>query len=431
MKKNLILIFLLLSFFSVAHGKPIPISSLSRISIQGVINPGSASYIQMGIDRSVTSGAKALIIELDTPGGLLSSTRDIVKSISASPIPIIIFVHPGGARATSAGAIISISSHVVAMSLGTNIGAATPVSMTTTTKNTEDLAAKAKNDTAALIRAQATLRGRNVDLADEIVRKASSLSAKEALKKNIIDYIAKDLDDLMEQLDGKKVSFNAKEFIFQTKSVKKDMISFIDSNYSQKFLNLVADPNISTLLMALGGLAMYIFVNSGFSSILTGVFGIFALLLAFISLQTIPINVGAVMLLVVGIVLLIAEVFIASFGFLTISGLAAITVGSMFLVDTGYADIHVSGWLIGSILVTISIIALTIGFLFSKEKRIEGGYDPFRNVKGVVRALDKGNRSGKVFIEGEIWNFVSEEEMNIGDKVIVSKKQGLVLTVKK
>lgn len=437
MKKNLILFLTLFSFCSIAYGETIPIRKFTKIKVSGVINPGTVSYIQMGIDKTVAQGGEALIVELDTPGGLLSSTRDIVKAISLSPVPLVIFVYPGGARATSAGAIISIASHIVVMAPGTNIGAATPVVIGGSGEQKKDkekngdMERKMKNDTAAFVRAQATLRGRNVDLADEIVNKAVSLSAKEALEKDIIDYIAKDMNDLLLQLDGKKLSFNSKKFVFKTKGVQEESITFIDASYAQKFLSLIANPTISTMLMALGGLCIYIFVNSGFSSILAGAIGFLSIILAFISFQTIPINVGAIALLLLGIVLLIAEVFVTSFGFLAVAGMAAIAAGSIFLVDTTHADIQVSLWLVGSTLFAITVIVFVIGFLFSREKRIEGGYDPFHDATATVRELDEGNRSGKVFINGEIWNFISEEEVKLGDEVKISKKQGLTLTVKK
>ena len=420
-------IFTLSLYFFSTYGAQ---ASLSLIEIDGTINPGNASFIQDAIQKASETKKQALIIRMNTPGGLLSSTRSIIQSFSTSPIPIIMYISPSGASATSAGAILMISSHINAMAPGTNIGAAHPVA--TGGKNIEgDLGKKATNDTAALVRAQAKLHLRNVKIAEEIVTKSISLTAIEAKKQKIVDYIAKDINELLQKLDGKEIKKKNGSIFLQTKQLTIKDLEKIEMNGSQKFLHLIADPNISTLLMTLGGLGIYAEISSGFSLIFPGFFGVIALILALVSLQTLPINVGGVILFFLGIVLIIAEGFVTSFGALTIGGLAAITIGALFLIDVHSADLQVSISLLLSLLGSIGLVAAFIAYSFAKEKRGDKIANELVGKEATVISISKEGDSGRVSIFGETWNFITTEKLVINEVVIVTKQKGLELNIKK
>ena len=406
-------------------------SSLGYIDISGTINPGSANFIQTSISQAVKNNDIALIIRLNTPGGLLSSTRDIIQFISESPIPVVLYVAPGGASATSAGAIIGISSHVLAMAPGTNIGAAHPVD--SGGKDIEgDMANKVTNDTGALVRAQAQLRKRNVNLIEQLVTKSVSLPAEEAVAKKVVDFIATDFDHLLKQLDGRTV------FVEKTNSSAKlsvppsITIHTIEMSLGQKFLHLIANPNISTMLLALAGIALYSEVSSGFTLIIPGVLGLFCGLLAFVSLQMLPINVGGVLLFALGIVLLIAEAFIVSFGALTAAGIGAIFLGALFLIDPAGGSIQVSMDVLVPILVGIGVVVGLIAYIFAKDrKKVAKTLDPVVGKSGVVVSIQGDGKSGTAQVQGELWHFVSETALNKGDEVTARSVRNLVIHVVK
>ena len=404
---------------------------IGLIEVSGTINPGSASYIGTSIEHAQEKGLQALIVKLDTPGGLLSSTRDIVRYISTADIPVIMYVAPGGARATSAGAIISVASHLVAMEPGTNIGAATPVA--SGGKDIEgDMGAKAKNDTAAMIRGQAKQRGRNEKAAEELVTEAKSLSAEEAVKQKLAELLVDNMSQLLEKLDGREIRLHGdRKLTLETSHLSATTLTRIPMTHSQQFLHLVANPNISTLLMALGGMAIYAEVSSGFSLIIPGTIGIILLLLGFVSLQMLPINVGGALLLLLGLVLIAAESRVASFGVLSISGMVALGIGAMFLVDTSQADMQVSMGLLLPILAALGIISAIVSIMFAREKRMRKNFDPVDGAEAEVREVNEDGRSGKAFVQGETWNFVSDEPMKVKEKAVVVGYQGLRLQLRR
>lgn len=404
---------------------------IHMVEVNGSINPGSATYIMENLREANSSQAQAFILKLNTPGGLLNSTRDIIQSFSQSNIPVIVFVTPGGASATSAGALIAISAHIAAMSAGTNLGAAHPVgSGGEDVKGT--MGEKVTNDTAALARAQAALRGRNLETAELIVTKSKSLSAEEALKANVINFIANDVNDLLRQIDGKKIKIQNNELIFQTKNSAQEIV-FKEMNLKQKFIHFISDPNISTLLIALGGVALYAEISSGFSIIAPGVFGVFCFVLGFISLQTLPINIGGAILFVLGFALLIAEAYITSYGLLTLAAMVSILLGGLFLIDPGAGSMRVSFTILIPLLSAIGFVCAFIAYQIAKDRlhSLNSKKDPVIGKSGKITLVSGDGKSGSVLVNGEIWKFESHENLQAGDEIHVKNVHGLKLNVER
>lgn len=396
------------------------------IRINGTINPGSAAHIAFAIQAAEDRKSTALIMYLDTPGGLLSSTRQIVQDISNSKVPVVVFVSPSGASATSAGAIIAVSSHIVAMAPGTNIGAAHPVESTGEDIK-GDMNAKATNDTAAFVRAQAKLRNRNVELAGKLVTESISLSAEEAQKQGIADIIVSDKIELYKSLQGKKVDLpgGISTTIAFDSNFSDDPLAM---KWSHSFLHSISNPTISALLLALGGFAIYTEVASGFSLIAPGVIGIILMILAFISFSTLPITVGGVVLLVVGVGLAVAELFVAS-GVLSFAGIIAIILGLLFLIDPASSSISVSWLIFGPIFTAVIIIAGVSAYLLSKEKslKITSKVHPLIGKQAEVMTVDESSYAGQVKISGEIWNFKSDKPVTTGEKIAVIRVEGFTV----
>lgn len=397
---------------------------MQLIEVNGSINPGSASYITESIRKAEAEGAEALILRLNTPGGLLSSTRDIIQGISSSKIPVITYISPGGASATSAGALITLSSHVAVMAPGTNIGAAHPVG-----GQGEEvkgpMGEKVTNDTAALARSQAELRGRSPEAAARIVTKSESFSPEEALKAKVIDFIASDQENLLAQLKGRKVKIAAGEVTLAAAvaPVTREM------NLKQKFLHLIADPNISTMLIALGGLAIYAEISSGFTVLVPGIFGLFCLLLGFVSLQTLPVNVGGALLFGLGFALLVAEAFVTSYGLLTAAALVALFLGGLFLMDPATTDMRVSLSLLIPMIGSVGFIMAIIGFMLYREKKGLGTADVV--VGTIAKVATSQGFSGTAYANGELWSFDSEETLQPGDEARVQELKSMRLKLKK
>jgi membrane-bound serine protease (ClpP class) len=411
-------------------------STVIHMEIEGSINPAGLDYLKSGIALAESKKASLIVIRLDTPGGLLNTTRSIVQEISKSKVPVAFWVSPAGASATSAGAIISIGSHLIFMSPGTNIGAAHPVG-----PQGKDIDGamkdKAVNDTVAFVKSMAKLRGRNEALAAKIVSKSESLTPEKALKEKLIDGVVDDLSGLFKSANGKKVKVGEGKEVEIAISENPEVIK-LDMTMGQSFLHLVSNPNIAYILMMLGGLGIYVEITNP-GALIPGIIGAVCILLAFISLQTLPINTGAIGLIVLGIGMLIAEPFVPSFGALTIGGLAALVIGSLFLIDTSASDLSVSLPLIvgvvGGIGVIVIFIAKSVVAAFRRPKN--DGYGVEQKV-GEVFELDSEavhhegiKSSGRLKIRGEIWQFESEDVLNEKDEVTVISEKGLVLKVKK
>ncbi len=396
------------------------------IVIDGGINPAVDDFIRESIGRARSKGAKALIIQLDTPGGLLSSTRTIVKDILGAPVPIIVYVAPSGAGAGSAGVFITLAAHIAAMAPGTNIGAAHPVAGGGQEVKGV-MGEKIENFTASFSEAIAQKRGRNTEWAIQAVRRSVAITEKEALKKNVIDIVAKDIDDLLKQAEGKKVDVDGRE---QTLSLKGVRVERFEMGLKQKIINTLSDPNIAYLLLMAGILGIYMeFSHPGV--IFPGVAGGICLLLALTSFQLLPINYAGLLLILLGIALLVGEAFLPSFGVLGIGGAISLALGSLLLFDTQSSDLVVDRSIIFTAVGTLSALMLLLGYLvFKSQKR-----KPTMGMKGLLGEIGevraKLNPSGKIFVHGEYWSAEGDGEIAVGEKVRVIGFEGMSLKVKK
>jgi membrane-bound serine protease (ClpP class) len=412
------------AFPLLAEVKSSPAPRVDFISIDGGINPAVDDFIRESITRARAGGARALIIQLDTPGGLLTSTRSIVKEILGAPVPVIVYVAPAGAGAGSAGVFITLSAHVAAMAPGTNIGAAHPVA-----GGGEEvkgvMGEKLENFTASFSETIAQKRGRNTEWAIQAVRKSVSITEKEALKKNVIDIVATNVEDLLGQADGKKVEVDGRDV---TLAVKNARIERFEMGLKQKVINTLADPQIAYLLLMAGILGLYVeFSHPGV--IFPGVAGTIALLLAFASFQILPINYAGLALIVVGIALLVAEAFIPSFGVLGVGGAVALGLGSLFLFDTQNSDLTVERSIVFAAVGTLSAFMLMVGYLVlrAQKRKPTTGLEALVGEIGEVKvALDP---AGKIFVHGEYWTAEAETQIAAGEKVRVNGFEGMCLKV--
>lgn len=401
---------------------------LNIIKIDGIINPIVADFISKAVTSSSDDGAKALVIELDTPGGLDLSMRSIVKDILNAEIPVIVYVHPSGARAASAGVMITMAAHVAAMTPGTNIGAAHPVNLGAGGQEMDEtMKEKVVNDMVAYIKGIATKRGRNADWAEKAVRESVSITAEEAKKLGVIDVIASSLDKLLNEIEGRDVQVGEKKVKLELKGLDQKII---EMDLRHRILNTISNPNIAYLLMMLGFLGIYLELSNP-GLILPGVVGAVSLILAFVAFQTLPINYAGVLLIVTGIVLLFLEIWIVSYGFLSIGGIASITMGSLMLFETSAPFLKVSYAVIFPTVAALSAIFLfVITFAIRAQTR-----KVFTGKEGLIgltcEASEDIENRGKVFVHGELWDAESNEPVNKGEKVEVVGIEGMVLKVRK
>jgi membrane-bound serine protease (ClpP class) len=396
------------------------------ITIDGSINPAVDDFIRESIGRSKSNGARALIIQLDTPGGLLTSTRTIVKELLSDLVPVIVYVAPSGAGAGSAGVFITMAAHIAAMAPGTNIGAAHPVA-----GGGQEvkgiMAEKIENFTASFSESVAQQRGRNTEWAIQAVRKSVSITEKEALKIKVIDIVAKDIDDLLEQAHGRKVDIEGRKHELALKGAR---VERYEMSLKQKVLNTIADPNIAYLLMMAGILGLYMeFAHPGV--IFPGVAGAICLLLAFASLQLLPINYTGLALIFFGIALLIGEAFYPSFGVLGIGGIISLTLGSLLLFDTPMSDFGVDRTIVFTAVGTLGSFVLAVSYLVfrSQKEKVTLGVEGLIGEIGVVK--DKLSPTGRVFVHGETWRAEADNEIDVGEKVEVVGVEGMVLKVRR
>lgn len=433
---KLAFLFTGLLFPLFAPGETITNAPVHYIQLEGSVNPGSAAYLAEALRTAEHEKAQAVILRLDTPGGLLSSTRDMIRAVSGSNVPLVVYVGPGGARATSAGALLTLSAHVAAMAPGTNLGAAHPVG-----GQGEEIKGpmgeKATNDTAALARAQATLRGRDPQVAEKIVTKSESYSAEEAVRAKAVDLVAADLDSLLAAIDGRtvKVGEPPRSVTLRTKGITAAQLVAREMSLQQKALHFLADPNVSTLLLTIGGIAIYAEVSSGFALIVPGVVGLFCFLLGFVSLQVIPTNVGGALLFALGFALLGAEIFVTSYGLLTVAALACLFLGGLFLVDPSLTDMRVSLSLLIPLVASVGVVMAGLGYILVRDRRAvknsgkNSGLDPLLGTTARVTGVAADGRSGTAFANGEIWNFDSAEPVREGELRLVKARNSLRLVL--
>ncbi len=399
---------------------------VDMITIDGSINPAVDDFIRESLGRAKENGARALIIQLDTPGGLLSSTRTIVKEILGAPVPVMVYVAPSGAGAGSAGVFITLAAHIAAMAPGTNIGAAHPVAGGGQEVKGV-MGEKIENFTASFSETIAQRRGRNTEWAVQAVRRSVSITEKEALKKNVIDIVARDIDDLIKQADGRKVDLDGGATTLSLKDVR---IVRYEMSFRQKVINTIADPNIAYLLLMAGILGLYMeFSNPGV--IFPGVAGAICLLLASVSFQLLPFSYAGLLLILLGIALLVGEAFMPSFGVLGIGGVISLAFGSMLLFDTENTGIAVDRSVIFTAVATLGTFCFAIIYLVfrSQVSKMTLGIEGLVGEIGEVRG--KLSPTGKIFVHGEYWNAASEGEIEVGEKVEVIGFDGMTLKVRR
>jgi len=441
-----------------------------------MVNPITAEYISRAIDRAVESKAQCLVIKLDTPGGLLTSTRQIVRKILAADVPVIVYVAPSGARAGSAGVFITYASHIAAMAPSTNIGAAHPVELggqkekdhdawqdlktllektqkensldqptKTNTPNatkagkddnlkTEDIASdqdplksKILQDTVAFVKTLAQKRNRNAEWAVKSVVKSASITEQEALSLKVIDLIAQDETELFKKIHGRTVQLNERTVTLNTESAS---VKRFTMDARQKFFNVLANPNIAYILMILGfyGL-LYEITHPGFG--MPGVLGTIFLILSFFSMQTLPTNYAGLALIILGLTLFVVEAFVAGFGLLTFGGLVSMFIGSLLLFDGATSMMRVSLTIIIAFTTTTAAITLFLvrAVIMSHRRKVRAGEQGMVGEIGEVYKAIPAGGEGKVFVHGEIWNATASEALTQGEKIIVTSISGLTVKV--
>jgi membrane-bound serine protease (ClpP class) len=406
-----------------------------RIVVNGSINPASAKYIHDAMAEAADANAVAVVLELNTPGGLLASTREIVSDFLSSPVPVIVFVAPGGSQAASAGAFITMAGHIAAMAPGTNIGAAHPVTMGEGAQNVADSTnvplTKATNDAAAFARTIAEKRGRNVAWAELSVRGSISSTESEALRDSVIDVVADNLGDLLQKIDGREVQTTNGTVTLRTAGAK---VSDREMSFQQKLLNTLSDPNIAYVLLMLGMYGLFFeLYNPG--AIFPGVVGGICLILAFYSMNTLPINYAGLALIVFGVILFILEIKIVSHGLLSVGGVISLFLGSVMLIESPPG----ADFLQVSLSVIIAVTACTAAFfLFVVGKGIAVmRRPPTTGSAGMIgetgRIIDTLQPDGTVAVHGEIWKARSADRSTIESeaKVRVLRVENLTLVVEK
>ncbi|MBI4839429.1 MAG: nodulation protein NfeD [Nitrospirae bacterium] len=394
------------------------------IKANGVVNPVMAEYVSRNIDEAVKEKAGVLVIELDTPGGLDASMRIIVKKIIASETPVVVYVSPSGSRAASAGVFITLSAHVAAMAPGTNIGAAHPVGLDG--KMDKTMSEKAENDAAAYIKSIAEKRGRDAKWAEDAVRKSISATESEALKKNVIDLVAPDMTSLLKYIHGRAVETSAGRRVINTKDVR---VKYNEMNLRHKLLSLISDPNVAYMLLMLGFYGIFFeLTNPG--AVFPGVFGAISLILAFYSLQTLPVNYAGLLLIILGIIFFILEIKIVSYGLLTLGGIISMFIGSLMLFESPLPFLKLSiKVILPAVVLTALFFSLTIRLAVTAYRRKPvTGMEGLIGLEGTART-DVNAEGGTVFVHGEIWKAWSDELIKTGVNVKVVSIENLKLKV--
>jgi len=425
--RTLIPLFLLgLSLLFPVSGKAGEGALVSVVRIEGIISASTSEFMISAIHQAQREGAEALVIELDTPGGLDISMREILKEMLGSPTPIVVYVSPSGARAASAGVFITIAAHVAAMAPGTNIGAAHPVSMGGE-KMDKEMSKKVVNDAAAYLRSISEQRGRNAKWAEEAVRRSVSATEKEALNLRIIDLVSPSLEDLLSKIDGRTVKTPKGTVTLHTKGMP---VKRVEMGFRDKVLKVISDPTIAYIFLILGFYGLF-FELSNPGSILPGIVGGIFLILAFFAFQSLPVNYAGLLLILFAMILFLAEVKVMSHGLLTTGGIISMILGSLMLVDSPIPSLRISRTVIlAAVLVTTGffVFVVTKG-LHIQMKKPTTGREGLVGEVGVVRS--RIDLEGQIAVRGEIWAAFCDEAVEAGEKVRVLEVVGLKVKVEK
>jgi len=402
--------------------------TVQKIIIDGVINPVAAEYVKEAITRAEDDKAELLLIEMDTPGGLMVSMHEIVKDILGADVPVAVYISPGGARAGSAGVFITVAANIAAMAPGTNIGSAHPVNMGGAQDTSAVMTEKIINDAVAHIRSVSEKRGRNPDWAEKAIRESANITEKEALKLHVIDLIAVNEDSLLSAIDGREVQVLSGARILHTRGAR---IETFEMNWRQRALDMLSDPNILYILFLIGitGITLELY-NPG--AILPGIVGGISMILFLYSVQTIPVNIAGILLIIFSAVLFLLEIKITSYGLLSIGGVASLILGSLMLIDSPLPFLQISWKLILAATLTISLFFLfAIGMAVRAFKR-----KPATGREGLVgevgTALEDLKPQGQIEVHGEIWQAISKQRIKKGKRVVVEEVDAkhLLLTVR-
>jgi membrane-bound serine protease (ClpP class) len=382
---------------------PVWSGEVVRMRVEDTIQPASQQFIERVLAEAVERDAALVVMELDTPGGLVDTTRDITTAITTSSVPVVVFVYPPGARAASAGFFVLLAADVAAMAPGTNTGAAHPVGGQGENLP-EDVRDKVTNDAAAMVRSLAEQRGRNPETAERTVIESISLTAEEALKEGLIDLVAADIHDLLEQLNGLEITRFSGDV--ETLDLDEMQMVEVEPSFAERLFSVLANPNIAYLLMALGALGLYVEITHP-GGILPGVVGVIFLLLGLYSVSVLPVSWAGVALIFVAMMLFILEVKVTSYGLLTVGGVISFVLGSLMLFDGPIPDMRVS---MGVVLPTAVVVAAVTGFLLTRVLRAHRER-PMTGYEGMIgevgRAIGELAPDGKVAVHGEYWDGLS------------------------
>jgi membrane-bound serine protease (ClpP class) len=413
------LFWLMASLFAVPSS-----ADVLKVTVDDAIQPVTAEYIARALAAASANHNQAVLIEINTPGGLVDSTRKIIETIVASPVPVIIYVTPSGSRAASAGFFILESADIAAMAPGTNTGAAHPVILGS--KMDDVMKQKLENDAAALMRSVVAKRGRNVDLAESAVRESKSFTDQEALDKKLIEYIAPSEQDLFRQLNGK--TFKRFDGTSVTLSIAGQPLIDYRMTLKQRILSYIMDPNVAFILLAIGALALYAEFNHP-GAVIPGTVGVVFILLAAFALNLLPVRFAALAMIVGAFVLFAAEAKFASHGVLTTGGIALLTLGGLFLVDAPIPEMRVHFWTALAVSVPLGLITaflMSIAVRARRNKVVTGEQGLIGEI-GIAQTFL--SPAGKVFVHGELWDAVSIIPVPAGERIVIRNVDGLTLRV--
>lgn len=417
-------LFLLLTMMIATSAWGFAPSPVLVMPVEGAIGPATSDYISRGIEKAENENFQLIVIELDTPGGLDTSMRDIIRKILTSPIPVAVYVTPSGARAASAGTYILYAAHIAAMAPGTNLGAASPVQIAGFGES-KTMMHKMRNDAAAYIRSLAELRGRNADWAASAVLKAESIPARQALQLHVIDYVAPSLQSLLIALDGKSIATTGGSRLLSLRNVR---IVTLDAGWRNRLLAAITDPNIAYVLMVIGFYGLiFELANPGFG--LPGVTGAICLLLALFAFQSLSVNYAGFALILLAITLFAAEAFVPSYGSLGFGGVVSFVLGSIFLMNGSGLNIAWPLILTATMLSALLVFGIIRMALKARNRKIVSGAEGM--IGSRAEALEDFNESGSVRVHGEVWNAHTSHPVHRGEMLHVTGLDGLTVIVER